>query len=69
MFEVEVIDGENFVNVIVLIIVMDFNDNELVCSFIFYSVIVREDVGLGISVLSVMCFDDDEGNNGFLVYR
>lgn len=66
---VEATDGENPVNATVLITVTDANDNEPVCSSSSYSTAVREDVGPGTSVLSVTCSDDDEGNNGLLVYR
>ena len=67
--EVEATDGENPVNATVSITVTDSNDNEPVCSPTSYSATVREDAGLGTSVLSVTCSDDDEGNNGLLVYR
>ena len=67
--EVEATDGENPVNATVSITVTDSNDNEPVCSPTSYSATVREDAGLRTSVLSVTCSDDDEGNNGLLVYR
>lgn len=66
---VEATDGENPVNATVSITVTDSNDNEPVCSPTSYSATVREDSGLGTTVLSVTCSDDDEGNNGLLVYR
>lgn len=66
---VEATDGENPVNASVSITVTDVNDNEPICSPSSYSTAVREDVGLGTSVLSVTCSDDDEGNNGLLIYR
>ena len=67
--EVEATDGENPVNATVSITVTDSNDNEPVCNPTSYSATVREDAGLGTSVLSVTCSDDDEGNNGLIVYR
>lgn len=66
---VEATDGENPVNATVSITVTDANDDEPICSPSSYSTAVREDVALGTSVLSVTCSDDDEGNNGLLVYR
>ena len=66
---VEATDGENPVNASVSITVTDVNDNAPICSPSSYSTAVRENVGLGTSVLSVTCSDDDEGNNGLLVYR
>ena len=66
---VEATDGENPVNATVSITVTDANDNEPVCSPSSYSATVREDASLGTSVVSVTCSDDDEGNNGLLVYR
>jgi len=66
---IEATDDENPVNATVSITVTDSNDNEPVCSPTSYSASISEDAGLGTSVLSVTCSDDDEGNNGRLVYR
>ena len=66
---VEATDGENPVNASVSITVTDSNDNEPVCNPTSYSATIREDAGLGTNVLIVTCSDDDEGNNGLLVYR
>ena len=66
---IEATDGENPVNATLSIIVTDSNDNEPVCSPTSYSASVREDAGLGTSVLSATCSDDDEGNNGLIIYR
>lgn len=67
--EIEATDGENSVNATVSITVTDANDNQPICSPSSYNTAVREDAGLGTNVLSVTCSDDDEGDNGLLVYR
>ena len=66
---VKATDGENDVNATVSITVTDSNDNQPICSPSSYSAAVSEDVGLGTSILIVTCSDDDEGNNGLLIYR
>ena len=67
--EIEATDGENSVNATVSITVTDANDNKPICNPSSYSTAVREDAGLGTNVLRVTCSDDDEGDNGLLVYR
>ena len=67
--EIEATDGENSVNATVSITVTDANDNKPICNPSSYSTAVREDAGLGTNVLIVTCSDDDEGDNGLLVYR
>ena len=66
---VQATDGTNTVNASVDITVSDANDNDPACSPTSYSATVREDAGLGTSVLNVTCTDADEGNNGLLVFR
>lgn len=65
---VSVLDGFYISYIFVNIIVLDVNDNLLVCVQFIFIVLVSEGVRFGIEIVVVEVMDDDVDDNGRLKY-